>query len=125
MLYLLAHASKSIAPSYTPPPMKAYELLKSPEAWCQESPAEDGQGNKLEALDPRAEKWCVLGAIQKSYPPSQWGEAMDRLLRTLSVSEQGLAQMSKSDKACCLMEWNDDCQNSFLEVSKILLCADI
>src|ERR1700759_3129167 len=68
------------------PPMKAHELLNSAEAWCQESPAEDRQGNKLQALDPRAVKWCVLSAIQRAYPVSQWGEAMDRLLRALSVS---------------------------------------
>ena len=37
--------------------MKAHELLNSAEAWCQESPAEDRQGNKLQALDPRAVKW--------------------------------------------------------------------
>jgi hypothetical protein len=106
-------------------PMKAHELLNSPEAWCQESPAEDPRGNKLQAFDSRAVKWCALGAIQKAYPPSQWGEAMDRLLRVLSVSEQGLAQMTKSDKACCLMEWNDDRRSSFQEVWEILLSADI
>jgi hypothetical protein len=105
--------------------MKAHELLNSPEVWCQQSPAEDGQGNKLQPLDPRAEKWCALAAIQKVYPLLQWEEAMDGVLRALSVSEQGLAQMTNSDKACCLMEWNDDCQRSFLEVSKILLSADI
>ena len=105
--------------------MKAHELLSSLEAWCQESPAEDPHGNKLQAFDPRAVKWCALGAIQKAYPPSQWGEAMDRLLRVLSVSEQGLAQMTKSDKACCLMEWNDDRRSSFQEVREILLSADI
>jgi hypothetical protein len=105
--------------------MKAHELLNSSEAWCQESPAEDRQGNKLQALDPRAVKWCALGAIQKVYPPPQWGEAMDFLLRALNVSERGLAQMSKSDKACSLMEWNDDPQSSFLEVREILLVANI
>jgi hypothetical protein len=105
--------------------MKAHELLNSSEAWCQESPAEDRQGNKLQALDPRAVKWCALGAIQKVYPPLQWGEAMDFLLRALNVSERGLAQMSKSDKACSLMEWNDDPQSSFLEVREILLVANI
>jgi hypothetical protein len=105
--------------------MKAHELLNSPEVWCQQSPAEDGQGNKLQPLDPRAEKWCALAAIQKVYPLLEWEEAIDGLLRALNVSEQGLAQMTKSDKACCLMEWNDDCQRSFLEVSKILLSADI
>ena len=105
--------------------MKAHELLNSPKVWCQGSPAEDGRGNKLQALDPRAEKWCALAAIQKVYPPLQWEEAIDRLLRVLSVSEKGLAQVTISDKACSLMEWNDDRQSSFLEVSEILLSADI
>src|SRR5271166_5859793 len=59
------------------------------------------------------------------YPPLQWEEAMDRLLRALDVSEKGLAQMTISDKACCLMEWNDDRQSSFSEVGKILLSADL
>jgi hypothetical protein len=105
--------------------MKAYNLLDSPQAWCQESPAQDRQGNKLQALDPRAVKWCALSAVQKAYPPSRWGNEMDRLLRALSVSELGLAQMTKSDKACSLMEWNDDRQSSFQEVRGMLLSADI
>jgi hypothetical protein len=105
--------------------MKAHELLDSPDAWCQESPAKNGRGHKLQALDPKAVKWCALGAIQKVYPPSQWGEEMDRLLRALSVSEQGLAQMAPSDKACCVMEWNDDQRCSFLEVREVLFGADI
>ena len=105
--------------------MKAFELLSSPDAWCQESPAEDLQGNKLQAFDPRAVKWCALGAIQKAYHPRQWEEAMDRLLRALSVSEEGLAQMTKSDKACCLMEWNDDRRSSFPAIRHILSEADI
>jgi hypothetical protein len=105
--------------------MKAHELLSSPEAWCQESPAEDPHGNKLQAFDPRAVKWRALGAIQKAYPPSQQVEAMDRLLRALSVSEQGLAQMTKSDKACCLMEWNDDRQSTFQVIRNMLLSAGI
>ena len=106
-------------------PMKAHELLSSPEAWCQDSPAEDTHGNKLQAFDPRAVKWCALGAIQKVYPPSQWGETMDRLLRALCVSERGLAHMTKSDKACCLMEWNDDQWATFQEIRDVLLSADI
>jgi hypothetical protein len=105
--------------------MKAHDLLNSPEVWCRDSPAEDTQGNKLQALDPRAKRWCALAAIQKVYPPWRWEEAIDGLLRVLSVSEKGLAQMTISDKACCLMEWNDDRQSSFLEVSEILLSADI
>jgi hypothetical protein len=105
--------------------MKAHELLHSPEAWCQGSPAEDAQGNKVVALHPKAVRWCALGAIQKAYPPEEWGEAMDNLLRALSVSEKGLAHMNSSDKACSLMEWNDDSRSSFSEISAVLLSADI
>ena len=105
--------------------MKAYDLLNSPQAWCQESPAQDRQGNKLQALDPRAVKWCALSAVQKAYPTSGWGEAMDRVLLALSVSKPGLAQMTKSDKACSLIEWSDDRQSSFQEVREILLSADV
>jgi hypothetical protein len=105
--------------------MKAHELLKSPDVWCQGSPAEDALGNKVAALDPRAVKWCALGAIQKAYPRSQWGGAMDDLLRALSFSEQGLSQMNNSDKACSLMEWNDDGRCSFREIATVLLSADI
>ena len=108
-----------------PIPMKAHELLISPETWCKESPAEDLRGNRIQAFDPRAVKWCALGAIQKTYPYSQWGAAMDRLLRALSVSERGLAQMNKSDKACSIMEWNDDHQSSFAEIRETLLEVDV
>lgn len=106
-------------------PMKAHELLTSPDKWCKESPAEDLQGHKLQAQDPRGVKWCALGAIQKAYPCPQWGQAMDCVLRALSVSELGLAQMNNSDKACSIMEWNDDRQSSFAEIRGTLLAVDI
>ncbi len=105
--------------------MKAHELLKSPESWCTGAPAEDADGNSVAALHPEAVRWCALGAIQRAYPPWQWGEAIDNLLRALSVSEKGLAQMNSSDKACSLMEWNDDSQSSFQEISATLSSADI
>ena len=105
--------------------MKARELLHSPEVWCQEAPAQDQYGNKLQAFDPRAVKWCALTAIQKTYEPAQWSKAMDRLLRALGVSEAGLAQMTEADKMCCLMEWNDDGRTSFAEIREILCMADI
>jgi hypothetical protein len=105
--------------------MKAHELLSSPEAWCQESYAEDPLGNKVIADHPQAVKWCALAAIQKVYPPLQWEEAMDRVLRALSVSEKGITQLSKSDKACCLIEWNDDRSSSFQEIREVLLEADV
>lgn len=105
--------------------MKAHELLSSPDLWCQESPAEDADGNKVSAFHPDAVKWCALAAIQKAYPPLDWEPAMDRVLRALSVSDKGIRQLSKSDKACCLMEWNDDRNSSFQEIREILVQADL
>jgi hypothetical protein len=105
--------------------MKAHELLRSSEFWCQESPAKDAQGNKVEALDLKAVKWCALAAIQKTYLSSEWEDVMDRLLHALGVSEEGVAQMTISDKACSLMEWNDDRTHSFREVRETLLDANV
>jgi hypothetical protein len=105
--------------------MKAHELLSSPETWCQESPAEDASGNKVPAFHPEAVKWCALGAIQKAYPPVEWEKAMDRLLRELSVSDHGIRQLSQTDKACCVMEWNDGQNSSFAEIREIFLDADL
>ena len=105
--------------------MKAHEFLTSAEVWWQESPAKDAQGNKLQANDPRAVKWCALGVIQKLYPPSQRSEVIDQVLRALSISEEGISQLTATDKACCLMEWNDDRQTTFEKVKNILSSADI
>jgi hypothetical protein len=105
--------------------MKAHELLSSADDWCRESPAEDAQGNKVPAFHPAAVKWCAFAAIQKVYPPLQRDLAVDRLLRALSVSEKGIRQLSRSDKVCCLMEWNDSPSSSFREIREILLEADV
>ena len=50
---------------------------------------------------------------------------MDCLLRALSVSEEGLARLTTTDKICCLMEWNDDSSSSFSDIREILLEADL
>jgi len=50
---------------------------------------------------------------------------MDSLLRALSVSEKGIAQLTRCDKECCLMEWNDDRQYSFEDIREILIQADL
>jgi hypothetical protein len=105
--------------------MKAHELLSSSDLWCQESPAKDAHDHKVEALNPKAVKWCALAAIQKTYPSSQWEAAMDRLLRVLSVSEDGIARMTLSDKAGSLMEWNDNGKCSFRDIRETLLQANV
>ena len=105
--------------------MKAHELLSSPDNWCQESPAEDAHGNKVPAFHSAAVKWCAFAAIQKVYSPLKRDVTVDRLLRALSVSEKGVRQLSRSDKARCLMEWNDSRNACFREIREILMEADV
>jgi hypothetical protein len=50
---------------------------------------------------------------------------MDRMLRALSVSEEGIALMTVSDKASSLMEWNDDGKCSFRDIRETLLQANV
>jgi hypothetical protein len=105
--------------------MKAHELLSSPETWCQEALAKDARGDNVPPFNPKAVQWCALAAAQKVYPSPQWDEAMNRVLRALSVSEKGIKQLSRSDKACCVMGWNDRRESSYHEIRKILLEADV
>jgi hypothetical protein len=105
--------------------MKAYELLSSSDLWCQETPAKDAHGHNVETFNSEAVKWCALAAIQRTYPSCQWEAAMDRLLRALSVSEEGIARMTISDKAGSLMEWNDDGKCSFRDIRETLLQANV
>jgi hypothetical protein len=44
---------------------------------------------------------------------------MDSVLRALSFSERGVAQMNNSDKACSIMECDDDHQSSFTDIREI------
>jgi hypothetical protein len=101
--------------------MKAHELLSSPDTWCREVLAKDARGDNVFPFDPEAVQWCALAA----YPPPQWEEAINRVLRALSVSEKGIEQLSQSDKACCVMEWNDQQESSYVEIRKILLEAGV
>jgi hypothetical protein len=64
-----------------------------------------------------------MKAHELLYPSPQWDEAMNRVLRALSVSEKGIKQLSRSDKACCVMGWNDRRESSYHEIRKILLEA--
>jgi hypothetical protein len=105
--------------------MKAHELLSSSDNWCQEALAKDADGDNIPPFHPEAVQWCALAALQRVYPPPRWEDAVDRVLRALSVSEKGIKQLSESDKACCLMEWNDQPHSSYWEIREILLEADV
>ena len=105
--------------------MKAHELLSSPDTWCQDSPAKDAQGNKVQAFDPNAVKWCALTPFRRAILRRNGKKQWIVCCAALSVSEKGISQLTKSDKACSLMEWNDERTCSFREIREVLVDADV
>lgn len=47
--------------------MKAYEVIDSPEKWCQGRYALDNMAASVSHNSPSACKWCLVGAIWKAY----------------------------------------------------------
>jgi hypothetical protein len=53
--------------------MKAYELIPTPDKWCQGYDAMDEDGNETAWDDPDAARLCMLAAICRVYPPKTEG----------------------------------------------------
>lgn len=47
--------------------MKAHELLKDPNKWCQGSYAYTEKGEEVSGYHPDAIKFCIYGAIEHCY----------------------------------------------------------
>lgn len=60
--------------------MKIYELLDSPEKWCQHYSSLDADGNLIRSTSTVAVKWCLIGAIHKCYRDA---DDVSRVGRTL------------------------------------------
>lgn len=75
--------------------MKAHEILTDESTWIQGPPAVDGAGVCCSVTDPKAKKFCLVGAIICAYPdtyagrlsflngkigvwPGAWNEAPER-----------------------------------------------
>ena len=60
--------------------LKAWQLVKK--GWCQGYYACTKDGVMCEYNDPRAVKWCIMGALDKVYPSSS-GEAVHKIEKAL------------------------------------------
>ena len=47
--------------------MKAYEVIDTPEKWCQNSVAKDRHGLAASANDSNAVSFCIYGALHRAY----------------------------------------------------------
>ena len=52
--------------------MSVKELLDTPEKWTKNALAKDSKNRAVMHNDNRACKWCLLGAIYKSYRVKEW-----------------------------------------------------
>jgi hypothetical protein len=43
----------------------AQELIAERDRWCQHADAVDAEGNRVEALDPSARRWCAAGSMSR------------------------------------------------------------
>lgn len=62
------------------------DLLEDPSRWTKDAIARDSEDHELDyATDPKAAKWCLLGAIDVVYPiPKRFGIAYDIRAKTKS-----------------------------------------
>jgi hypothetical protein len=59
-------------------PMKTHELLTSPDKWGKDSPAEDSQGNKLQAHDPPERKMVRTRCDPENLPFHTMGRSNEQ-----------------------------------------------
>lgn len=94
--------------------MKAWELLDSPEKWCQNALALDAGGHiVLDCQSPRAVRWCAVGALLRCYG--------DR------TTEYGAARLKLYDIIGeeIISSWNNAPARTFEEVRNALIAADV
>ena len=93
--------------------MKAYQLIDSPEKWCQSWIAEDRNGERVNHRSPRACRWCLLGAVARVYGK-----------RYTDVIQQVDRFLDPAGRACAVA-WNDAPDRQWEDVYGVLRALDL
>ncbi len=96
--------------------MKAYELLSSPDKWCQGDFAKDAEGNSTKADSPAAARWCVVGALERCY---------DEYSFVALMNSPQIAAVLEVTGGSTLSSWNDHTDRKWQEVYDALKKADV
>jgi hypothetical protein len=84
----------------------ALALIKDPSRHTQNALARDGKGNGCDSKSPRAQKWCVIGAIDKASPSQKTTEDTITYVRTFT-SAVSLAWLNNGpdghEKVCAVL----------------------
>lgn len=95
--------------------MKVKELLSSPEKWTHGVYARGKDGFKINSGSPAADRWCILGAIQKCYGFGLEAEA---------VVNKVAARLNARNRAW-VASWNDSDARFFKDVQNLVEELDI
>ncbi len=96
--------------------MKAYELLDSPEKWCQNDMAQDMDGKPANFERSSAYRFCALAAILLCYPMDV--AVVDHPERRRFLESIGLSPGNVG-------AWNDAPERTWQEVYDALRKADV
>lgn len=91
--------------------MKVKDLLTYESNWVKGVYAKTAEGRNASYCDPDAIRFCLLGAINRCYPPLGKREVVNRVVDQLS----GRA----------IAEWNDDQSTTFTDVRNLVEKLDI
>jgi hypothetical protein len=90
--------------------MKVHELLNSPDKWTQRASARDVNNHVCLSDSANAKCWCLLGAISKVYPCSDFMRVVKKV-----------ANVTKEN----IPSWNDRPERTFDDVRNLCLELDI
>ncbi len=94
--------------------MKAYEVIDTPEKWCQHMVARDRNGLRTDASSPNAVAFCMYGALYRAYAVKQPEEYALHLYR---LRKEIAPQM--------ISQFNDNPRRKHEEVISLLKRLDI
>ena len=75
----------------------ARALLENPKSWGKMSYAVDGQGNDVDATDPGAVCFCMLGALQRAAGNTDWTHSPATLFLGHYVPDTGFISTFNDD----------------------------
>jgi len=64
--------------------LAAHDLLRDPSRWTQGTVARDQTGETVDVTDPRAQKWCAVGAITRAAHDMSLPEYEQHTVQTLA-----------------------------------------
>lgn len=99
---------------------RAAEIVETPGQWCQGALARDALDLRVEANDPRAAKWCLVGAIKKAQcdvlGPDGWEAGFPEAAIDIADGYQGIWNdkpgRTADEVAAALREAADRCERS-------------